>query len=59
MPINGREVRLKLILADVLGTELVRRLVEVARKLGDGSNVGAVRLIREVTESKILDHPLT
>ena len=48
----------ELILADVLGTELVRRLLAVPREIGHGAGVRADRLRRVVSQPQIVDHSL-
>jgi hypothetical protein len=42
----------------MLGAELIRRLVEVLRELGDGVGVMANRTFREVAQPEIFLHAL-
>ena len=48
-----------LILANMLGVELIGRLAEMSSKLGDGVHVNPDRGWRVVAELKILQHPLS
>ena len=45
--------QMELILPDVLGTELVRGLLEVPREIRNGSGVGTDRLRRVVAQPQI------
>jgi len=51
--------KVELVLADVLGVELVGRAAEVAGEVGDGGNVGADGPRGIVAEAEVVDEPLT
>jgi hypothetical protein len=48
-----------LILADLLGPELVRRLVKIRRELADDSDVGFCGTMGIITTLEFLQHLLT
>ena len=48
--------RIQLVLTNLLRTELVRRLLEIASEIGHCCDVGPDRLVGIVPQPKILDH---